>query len=76
MGVKRVKSFVGGYHEYKETWEPEIGQEAMLKQEPQDKPDSNTVAVVRCNTSLDRIQRKQESSDATQFSSTPQRVQL
>ena len=32
--VLRVKSFVRGYHEYKEIWEPKIGQEAMLMREP------------------------------------------
>ena len=44
--VLRVKSFVRGYHEYKEIWEPNIGQEAMLMREPQNKWDSNAVAVV------------------------------
>ena len=32
-GAKRVKSFVRGYHEYNEIWEPEICQEAILKRE-------------------------------------------
>ena len=60
--VLRVKSFVRGYHEYKEIWEPKIGQEAMLMREPQDKWDSNAVAVVGGDAS-DRMARKQEYSN-------------
>ena len=48
-----------GYHEYKEIWEPKIGQEAMLMREPQDKWDSNAVAVVGDDAS-DTMSRKQE----------------
>ena len=39
--------------------------EVMLKREPKNKWDSNAVAVVRCNTCADRIQRKLERSDST-----------
>ena len=60
--VLRVKSFVRGYHEYKEIWEPKIGQEAMLMREPQNKWDSNAVTVVGGVTS-DTMARKQEFSN-------------
>jgi len=55
--VLRVKSFVRGYHECKEIWEPKIGQEAMLMREPQNKWDSNAVAVVGGDVS-DTMARK------------------
>ena len=48
-----------GYHEYKEIWETKIGREAMLTGEPQDKWDSNVVAVVGDKAS-DTMARKQE----------------
>ena len=48
-----------GYHEYKEIWETKIGQEAMLTREPQDKWDSNVVAVVG-DEAGDTMARKQE----------------
>lgn len=60
--VLRVKSFVRGYHGYKEIWEAEIGQEPMLMREPQNKCDSNAVAVVGGDAS-DTMARKQECSN-------------
>ena len=60
--VLRVKSFVRGYHKYKEIWEPKTGQEAMLMREPQNQLDSNAVAVVGCVAS-DTLARKQEFSN-------------
>ena len=63
MLPKRVKAFVRGYHEYNEIWEPEISQEAILKREP--KTNWTAVAVVRCDASADRTQRKLERSDGT-----------
>ena len=35
----RVKSFIRGYHVYKEDWEPELNEERELKREPQNKVD-------------------------------------
>ena len=49
----RVKSFIGGYHVYKEHWEPELNEERELTREPESNPttkmqvDPNTVTVVR-----------------------------
>ena len=43
----RVKSFIRGYHVYKEDWEPELNEEQELKREPQNKVDPCAVAVVR-----------------------------
>ena len=43
----RVKSFIRGYHVYKEDWEPELNEERELKREPQNKVDPYAVAVVR-----------------------------
>lgn len=43
----RVKSFIRGYHVYKEDWEPELNEEQELKREPQNKEDPYAVAVVR-----------------------------
>ena len=43
----RVKSFIRGYHVYKEDWEPELNEEQELKCEPQNKEDPYAVAVVR-----------------------------
>lgn len=42
-----VKSFIRGYHVYKEDWEPELNEEQELKREPQNKEDPYAVAVVR-----------------------------
>ena len=70
--VLRVKSFVRGYHEYKEIWEPKIGQETMLMREPQNKWDSNAVSVVGCDVS-ETMSRKQEFSN-TKLLKHPQRV--
>lgn len=60
--VLRVKSFVRGYHKYKEIWEPKIGQEAMLMREPQNKWDSNAVAVLG-GVASDTMAKKQEFSN-------------
>ena len=57
--VLQVKSFVRGYREYKEIWEPKIGQETMLMWEPQNKWDSNAVTVVGGDVS-ETMARKQE----------------
>ncbi|KAK2553052.1 hypothetical protein P5673_025777 [Acropora cervicornis] len=57
--VLRVKLFVRRYREYKEIWEPKIGQEAMLMRESQNKWDSNAVTVVGGDLS-DKMARKQE----------------
>ena len=43
----RVKSFIRGYHVYKEDWEPELNEEQELKREPQNKEDPHAVAVAR-----------------------------
>ena len=59
--VLRVKSFVRGHNEYKGMWEPKIGQKAMLMREPQDKWNSNAVAVAGDDAS-DTMARKQEFS--------------
>lgn len=42
-----VSSFIRGYHEYMDLWEPKIDDEYELKREPENKEDSNAVAVVR-----------------------------
>ena len=42
----QVVSFIRGYHEYLDIWQPNIGDEHRLKREPNNKVDSNAVAVV------------------------------
>lgn len=42
-----MTSFVRGHHVYLEIWESEIGNEHCLKREPNNKEDSNAIAVVR-----------------------------
>jgi len=42
----RVKSFIPGYHVYKEDWEPESNEERELIREPNNQVDPNAVAVV------------------------------
>lgn len=46
-----VNSFVRGYHEYMDVWEPIINEEYFLKREPGNKTDENAVAVVKANDS-------------------------
>ena len=43
----RVKSFIRGYHVYKEDWEPELNEERELRREPDNQVDPNAVAVMR-----------------------------
>ena len=43
----RVKSFICGYHVYKEDWEPMLNEEQELKREPQNKADPYAMVVVR-----------------------------
>lgn len=44
-----VQSFVQGYHVYKDetTRVPDVGEQRVLKREPQNKQDQNAVAVIR-----------------------------
>ena len=44
-----IDSYICGYHEYLSIWEPKVDEMYMytLKREPQNKEDSNAVAVVR-----------------------------
>ena len=40
------RSFIRGYHNYKEIWTPTIGQVLVLRREPDNVVDRNAVAVV------------------------------
>ncbi len=40
-----VNSFVRGYHAYKEGWTPFIGEELVLRREPDNVKDRSAVAV-------------------------------
>ena len=42
-----VNSFIRGYHEYMDHWEPNAEDEFLLKREPDNVKDSNAVAVVQ-----------------------------
>ena len=47
MEVIPVTSFVRGHHVNLDIWEPKIGDEHCLMREPNNKEDSNAIAVVR-----------------------------
>ena len=40
-----VRSFIRGYHAYKDIWIPRIGVVLLLKREPENEVDKNAVAV-------------------------------
>ena len=42
-----VSSFIRGYHVYKDMWTPFIGEELVLRREPDDVKDRSAVAVVK-----------------------------
>ena len=47
QSVVRVNSFVRGYHEYLDIWQPAISSEHSLRREPGNEVDKNAVAVAR-----------------------------
>ena len=47
QSVVRVNSFVRGYHEYVDIWQPAISSEHSLRREPGNEVDKNAVAVVQ-----------------------------
>ena len=47
QSVVTVNSFVRGYHEYVDIWQPAISSEHSLRREPGNEVDKNTVAVVQ-----------------------------
>ena len=47
QAVVRVNSFVRGYHEYLDIWQPAIGSEHSLRREPGNKVDKNAIAVAQ-----------------------------
>ena len=47
QSVVRVNSFVRGYHEYLDIWQPAISSEHSLRQKPGNEVDKNAVAVVQ-----------------------------
>ena len=47
QSVVRVNSFVRGYHEYVDIWQPAISSEHSLRREPGDEVDKNAVTVVQ-----------------------------
>ena len=47
QSVVRVNSFVRGYHEYVNIWQPAISSEHSLRREPGNEVDKNAVAVVQ-----------------------------
>ena len=42
-----VESYIRGYHEYVDIWEPKIDEKYELKREPENKKDSDAVAIVK-----------------------------
>ena len=47
QSVVRVNSFVRGYHEYLDIWQPAISSEHSLRRESGNEVDKNAVAVVQ-----------------------------
>ena len=47
QSMVRVNSFVRGYHEYVDIWQPAISSEHSLRREPGNEVDKNAVAVVQ-----------------------------
>ncbi|KXJ13245.1 hypothetical protein AC249_AIPGENE7030 [Exaiptasia diaphana] len=45
--IINVNSFIRGYHEYQDEWEPTLGDVYKLMREPDNVKDSNAVAVVK-----------------------------
>ena len=42
-----VNSFIRGYHAYKDVWTPFIGEELLLRREPDNVKDRSAVAVLK-----------------------------
>ena len=56
-----VNSFVQGYHEYMDVWQPKVNEEYFLKREPSNKTDKNAVAVINeCGVSCSPQRSKVE----------------
>ena len=43
--VTEIESFIRGYHEYKDTWQPIVGEVLVLKREPTNDKDSLAVCI-------------------------------
>ena len=55
LGVVEIHSYVRGYHVYMDIWEAEVGQELLLKREPDNSEDSHAVAVLNENVVVGHI---------------------
>ena len=47
MELFHVDSYIRGYHAYLDIWEPKVDELFELQREPQNKEDTNAVAVAR-----------------------------
>ena len=47
QSVTEIESFVRGYHEYKDIWQPRIGEVLVLKREPTNDKDRLAVSIER-----------------------------
>ena len=45
QSVTEIESFVRGYHEYKDIWQPTVGEVLVLKREPTNDKDSLAVCI-------------------------------
>ena len=73
--IIRVNSFVRGYHDYLDIWQPEVGDEYSLKREPNNKKDANAVAVVRERRSSSvAVRRSVRVSNATKPHFNPNEI--
>ena len=69
-----MNSFVQGYHEYLDIWQPVIGSERSLRREPGNEVDKNAVAVVQETQSGTRRNTTRTSSQAEPLNTHPNEI--
>ena len=47
LEVLEIHSYIGGYHAYKGSWTPVVGETLMLRREPTNSVDKHAVAVMK-----------------------------
>ena len=52
METFRVRSYIRGYHAYMDIWSPEVGDQLILRREPENVVDVNAVSVL---TEMDHV---------------------
>ena len=55
LAVVELNSFIGGYHAYKDTWTPFIGEGLLLRREPENVKNRSAVSVLKDGETVGHI---------------------